>query len=330
MTKKTKKGSVQDFIYEAFDELRTVPEVKRYIREKYGKDFEPHERTIYHHIKKIDNGNDQNYILLKKGEKYQFISKKKENTADNNYLIWLMDRYCNAFKNQDQGELYWLRSEIYNTCFKKIENETFIDFIIKLAEHDSYDTYESNDLDLGKNTLTFWDCIPIIKNRVNNSKLEKKLMKTDAFFKTMVLDYKGEYTKYGEERLIAFYKLNELQSPKVIDVALDLMLNINPKRKINFSPKNFRKINEYELFKHQIRLFISSYATWNPIKCRQYLFEVYRKRKKQFGTNDKLVKLLMKEIEHVRSSSFEIRSEKIRDIENEMKKYPDMQTYYEE
>lgn len=323
--RKTKKGSLRDYIFEAFREKRTVPEVIKYIREKYGIK-EISNTTIYHHIRRIKNNEDTDYSLIQEGNKYQFISNKEKYTADDSYLFWFMDRYLNAFERKNQGELYWLRNELHDLCLNKIiDNEQFVDFVITMAKGDSYELFEKIGIDLGANTFISWECINLLNNRMKNNTLKKKLQVTQDFFKKIVLDYEGKYTTYGEERSKALFILQSFFTIKMVEVALDLLSNITPNKKLKFSPGKFRKISEFNLFKYQIELIISQFAINNPLKCRQYLFEIYKKRKKSHGNKDIILKEISKLLEHVRYS--EPQFKEIREWEKKIREDPDLKAY---
>jgi len=282
--KKTKKGIVKPLIEEALNEMRSVPEVIRYIRKKYG--IEPHERSVYHHIDKIrKDKEDPNFRLVESGDKYQFISKINEKIADTQELKWFIEKYNDAFNNINQPELYLLRKELFEMCqYKELKDDFFIDFILENAKKDSYRYFDNLGIDLDKMTLITWDCILLLFTKYKDKKnIYKKINKIDIFFKNVIIDDEDNY--YGVEKLEALSNIKKLYSFKAIEVAFYLLKNIDSKEKIIFSP-NGKKINKYQLFKEDIHWIILYYSIHALFKIRQLLFEVYSIRKNKFGNKD--------------------------------------------
>lgn len=315
--KKTKKDSVGPLIYEALQEKRTVPEVIRYVREKSGN--EPHERTVYHHINKIREKEKEKekpkQRLLKKGNRYQIISNEKKNTVDPEYSQWFIDRYTSALERRDQDELLALRAELSEFCMMnryRIHDKNLLDFLIEHVKKDSYEFFESLGLNMDKYTFTTWDCIAsillVMKQDIYfnyDKKLDeiyKKYRRIDIFFKDIVLDCNR---KYGIERLEAFRKLTVMSSPKMYNVTFNLLININPSKKVLFSPGKTIKSDQYNLFKYRIEFVITGLMKNSSIQSRQILFDTYRIRKQQYGRKDKIVKEISRYMEMARNINWE-------------------------
>lgn len=328
MTKTTKRDRLRPLIFEALKEKRTVPEVKRYIREKYGSELEPHARTVYHHIGNVrEKEKELGWRLVEEGDKYQIISIEEENTVDSQHLLWFIDKYDDALEQGDQIELYQLRTELEHLCCRhslRIYDERFIDFLIENVKRDSYEFFSNKGLNLDRMTLVTWECVVCLANKLEkqygeNDKLYKKLRKLDNFFEDIALDYDR---KYGVERLEAFIKLASLNnSPHLFVVAFFLLKYTDPKRKIVFSPGKIIRTNEYDLFKYQIKYTILRYLMQWPLDCRQTLFEIYQVRKKAFGKNDRISKDILLYIDMTRDLKIKQWADDIREFEKMMKEY---------
>jgi hypothetical protein len=153
---------------------------------------------------------------------------------------------------------------------------------------------------MDRNTLNTWDCIAEILSALKRElqfKYTKKVDETykkykiiEDFFLDVVLDFNR---KYGVERFEAFNKLVIMESPKMISVADKLFLNVEPNRKIRFSPNQILKVNEYNLFKELLKTVILYFLINAPVQAREFLFKLYKDRKKKFGEKDKIVQDLI-------------------------------------
>lgn len=320
----TKKGEVKPLIFEALKEYRSIPEVKRYIRKKFGSDKEPSERTIYHHINKIKkeskNDNSQ-YQIDNIGNKYRITKKEEKENKDisDEHLKWFMERYRYALNEKDQSSLYWLRNELYELCFNNIKNKEFLDFIFDLVKKDSYEYYENLGLDMGNMTFKSWSCLGVLSRYKNNNYIQKRIFSKDItnFFKNIIMDYDR---KYAEERIKAWQQLGFITNFKELLVPLqEFLLNMDTKRKVVFSPNKFLKTNEYDLFEERMKFTIHELAIWKPYFCRKFLFDIYLFRKDKFGT-DRCVSMIKNEAERIRSSDFKVFSEGVKETDNEMRK----------
>ena len=291
-----KKGEAEKLIYEAFEHMRTVIEAKRYILEKYHQ--EVGRRTFYHHIDKIKQGNDSEYslkgILTPEGTKYQFMRKKDEQNADVNYLRWIIETYPKAFKEKDVVKLHIFHKDIFELCLKKtINDEQFIDFLLKQAKK-PYESFGSEEI-----TLDMWGCLVKISERLKkiNDPVYKKLKKLDVFFKNVVLDDK---LPYGVERLEAYQLLIEMNSPLIEDITFRLLAIIDPQKRVNFSPSSGFSVNEFELFRGELRRKVMDLTSNHPEKWRKKLIEILDYRKQHFKEDDVVRELILSLLEETR------------------------------
>jgi len=279
--------SIKEIILTILKERRTVPEIIRLAREKYGKNISP--SAVYYHLKRIEDGKELGLKLNKLGDTYQVISQQ----VDDTYLDWFVEKYEHALKEKDHVELFLLREEMFYWS-QKTKNEKFLEFVIENAKRDSFQYFESIGINLQGFTLITWDCIQnlaINLKWMGEERILKRIEKTKGFFKKVILDKK----RYGIERIKAFSILEKI-GPLPIDIVFELLATIEPNKKILFAPHS-KEMNEHHLFRCQIRSSIRTLALQQPLVCRKKLFEIYELRRKNFGEKDKVIREILEFLE---------------------------------
>ncbi len=107
-------------------------------------------------------------------------------------------------------------------------------------------------------------------------------------------------------------------SSKMYDVTIDLLIKINPKKKILFSPGKIIKSDEFSLFKHRMLWVVTCYIGISPVISRQVFFDIYQARKKHFGKKDKVVKELLHYMEMARDSKWESHVQEMRESDRKL------------
>ncbi len=297
--RKTRKGSVKPFIYEAFQVERTPSEAVQFIRETHTKEVAL--RTIYHHIDRIRKGHDDTMTcqvtLTETGRKYIFVRRTEEEQTNAQYLRWFIETYDRALKEQDEAKVYLLHKELLLLCEKESAGqEAFVDFLLKLARETSCRYQAGHEI-----TLDVWECLARLyhKLRYADKEIVEKLVPLDGLFSKVFLD---STRPYGVERFIAFHCLVLMQSQKADEAVFTLLMMIDPKRTIPFSPFSESIMKEATFFEPMIRSQIRSYAHRYPSACKRRLFDLLDIRKQRFGKADPVRTTIVSLIEDVQSS----------------------------
>ncbi len=296
--RKTRKGSVKPFIYEAFQVERTPSEAVQFILETHTKEVAL--RTIYHHIDRVRKGHDDTMtcqvMLTETGRKYIFIRRTEEEQTNAQYLRWFIETYERALSEQDEAKVYLLHKELLLLCEKEgAEQEAFVDFLLKLAYENPCRYQAGHEI-----TLDIWECLVRLYVRVRHTDkvTVEKLAPLDGLFFKVCLDASRPY---GVERFIAFHCLVQMQSQKADEAVFTLLETIDPTRTISFSPFSKSIMKEATFFDPMIRSQIRSYAHRYPSACKRRLFGLLDIRKQRFGKDDSVRSIIVSIIEDVQS-----------------------------